>query len=65
LECKSSERNEEAQEEVTIDVMIPKIKMFKYMDWSCKAMKVSMMTLASRYGTGMTKREAYVYSVML
>jgi len=28
LECKSSEKNSEAQEEVTVDVMIPKIKKF-------------------------------------
>jgi len=31
LECKSSERNEEAREEVTIDVMILTIKKFKYL----------------------------------
>jgi len=32
LECKSSERNKEAWDEVTIDMMIPKIKKFKYLD---------------------------------
>jgi len=42
LEYKSSERNEEAREEVTIDMMIPKIKKFKYLDWSYKVTKISL-----------------------
>jgi len=32
LEYKSSEKNEEAQDEVTIDTIIPRIKKFKYLD---------------------------------
>jgi len=60
LECKSSEKNEEARGEVTIDMMIPKINKFKYLDWSYKMTKISMRTLASRYDTRMTNTEAYV-----
>jgi len=60
LECKSSENNKEALEEVTIDMMIPKIKNFKYLDWSYKATKISTRILASQDEVGMTKMELYI-----
>ena len=60
MECKSSDKSKEAQEEITIDTMIPKIKKFKYLDWSYKATKIFIRTLASQYEARMTKMEAYI-----